>query len=67
MNNLQKKWEIIENVIIIYTGGKKEYFRAIYISDDGIFTGRIINNKFVNGGFIPRNNIKSITGNTKKL
>ena len=54
MSNSQKKWEIMENVMIIYTDEKKEYFRAIYVSHDGVFTGRIKDNKFVNGGFIPK-------------
>ena len=59
---------IIKDVIITYTDGKKEYFKAINISNKGIFTCRIINNnKFMEVGFIPKNNIKFIKGNTKKI
>ena len=62
----KEKIEVFENVRIIYNDGKKDYFEAIYISNKGVFTGRIIKgNKFVNGGFIPKNNIKYIKGNSK--
>lgn len=61
-----KKIEVLENVNIVYTDGKKDFFEAICVSDDGIIIGRVINNKFVNCGFIPKNNIKSIKGNTKR-
>ena len=65
VRNIKNK--IFKNVIIIYNDGKKDFFEASYISDEGVVTGRIKNNKFVNGGFIPKNNIKSIKGNTKRI
>jgi len=61
------KIKIFENVKIIYTDDKKDYFEAIQISDNGGFTGRIINNNFVNGGFIPKKSIKHIFSNGKKI
>lgn len=61
------KLGILENVKIIYTDDKKDFFEAIYVSDEGVITGRIKNNKFVNSGFIPKNNIKSIKGNSKRM
>lgn len=60
------KMEIIKDVIITYTDGKKDFFKAINISNKGIFTGRIMeNNKFIDVGFIPKINIKFITVNNK--
>lgn len=57
----------IEMAQIIYNDGKKDFFEAIQISENGVFTGRIINNNFVNGGFIPKQSIKHIFSNGKKL
>ena len=58
---------IIEMTQIIYSDGKKDFFEAIQISENGVFTGRIINNNFVNGGFIPKQSIKHIFSNGKKI
>ena len=69
-NPNQNKFEIIdilEMAQIIYSDGKKDFFEAIQISNNGVFTGRIINNNFVNGGFIPKNSIKQILCNGKKI
>jgi len=53
--------EILENAIIIYSNGKKELFRAIKLTKEGIITGRIRDNgEFINGGFIAKTNIKTI-------
>ncbi len=57
----------IEMAQIIYNDGKKDFFEAIQISENGVFTGRIINNNFVNGGFIPKQSIKHIISNGKKI
>lgn len=57
---------ILEMAQIIYNDGKKDFFEAIQISDNGVFTGRIINNNFVNGGFIPKQNIKEIKDGTER-
>ncbi len=59
--------DIFEMVQIIYSDGKMDIFQAIQISVNGVFTGRIINNNFVNGGFIPKNSIKHIFSNGKKI
>ena len=58
--------DILEMAQIIYFDGKSDFFEAIQISDNGVYTGRIINNNFVNGGFIPRQNIKEIIGGIKR-
>ena len=73
--NVNKKHNINESEIInilkkaqiIYSDGKKDFFEAIQILDNGVFTGRIINNNFVNGGFIPKKSIKHILSNGKKI
>ena len=59
--------DILEMAQIIYSDGKKDFFKAIQISDNGVFTGRIINNNFIIGGFIPKNSIKQILCNGKKI
>jgi hypothetical protein len=61
------KIKILKNVTIFYTDGKKDFFEVIKISENGVFTGRIINNNFVNGGFIPKISIKHIFSNEKKI
>ena len=59
--------DVIEMAQIIYSDGKKDFFEAIQISENGVFTGRIINNNFVKGGFISKNFIKHIFSNGKKI
>ena len=52
---------------IIYNDGKIDIFNAIYKANEGVYTGRIINqNEFINGGFIPKQNIKKIIGGTER-
>jgi len=51
--------EIIQNVIVVYINGEKELFEAICKKENKIFTGRIINRTFIEGGFIPNQNIES--------
>ena len=58
---------ILEMAQIIYNDGKRDFFVAIQISDNGVYTGRIINNNFVNGGFIPSHSIKHIFSNGRKI
>jgi hypothetical protein len=59
--------DILEMAKIIYFDGKKDVFEAIHITNEGIHTGRIINNyEFLNGGFIPKENIKNIIGGIER-
>ena len=59
--------EILEMAKIIYNDGKMDIFNAIYKANEGVYTGRIINqNEFINGGFIPKENIKEIIGGIKR-
>ncbi|KYK31150.1 MAG: hypothetical protein AYK22_08210 [Thermoplasmatales archaeon SG8-52-3] len=52
---------ILEMVQIIYNDGKMDIFKAVQITDEGVYTGRIRNhNEFIDGGFIPKQNIKKI-------
>jgi len=58
---------ILEMAKIIYNDGKMDIFNAIYKANEGVYTGRIINqNEFMKGGFIPKQNIKKIIGGIKK-
>ena len=58
---------ILEMAKIIYNDGKRDIFEAIHITEEGIHTGRIINNfEFINGGFIPKENIKNIIGGIER-
>lgn len=68
MKNNQKKLIVLENVKITYTDGKTDYFKAINITDEGVNTGRIIDNKdFIRGGFIPKENIKLIKWDSRRI
>ena len=59
--------DILEMAQIIYIDGKMDIFKAIYKANEGVYTGRIINqNEFVNGGFIPKQIIKRINGGTER-
>ena len=59
--------DILEMAQIIYSGGKKDIFEAVHIVDEGIYIGRIRNHdEFINGGFIPKRNIKQIKGGTRR-
>ena len=65
-NNEFQKIEIIELAQIIYSDGKMEIFKAIHKANEGVYTGRMINNNFVNGGFIPKESIKKIIGGIER-
>jgi hypothetical protein len=59
--------DILEMAQITYIDGKMDFYKAIYNANEGVYTGRILNqNEFVNGGFIPKQNIKKIKGGTKR-
>jgi len=58
---------ILEKAQIIYSDGKMDIFQAIHLVDEGVYTGRIINNdEFISGGFIPKESIKKIIGGIKR-
>jgi hypothetical protein len=59
--------DVVEMVQIIYNDGKMDIFKAIYKANEGVYTGRILNqHEFVNGGFIPKQNIKKIKGGIER-
>ena len=49
--------KLIENATIIYKNGKKEFYNAISVKENGIFIGDI---KFINHGYIPNNKIRKL-------
>jgi hypothetical protein len=58
---------ILEMAKIVYSDGKMDIFNAIHKANEGVYIGRIINqNEFIDGGFIPKENIKKIFGGTKR-
>jgi hypothetical protein len=60
--------EILENAIVIFKDELKRIVDAIQITDEGVVTGFILNREvFVEGGFIPKRNIKHIEGGYKRL
>ena len=64
----RKKIEILEDAVVVYDSGEKEILNAINISENGVFTGRVVNHyEFVEGGSIPINNIKKIIGGKKRM
>ena len=53
--------KIVKNLIVTYHDNKKEFIETAKISSKGIITGFINqNNKFIETGFIPGDNIRSI-------
>ena len=59
--------EILEDVTIVYNNGEKEFYNAINITNSWVFTGHFRNNKeFIEGGGIPKDNIKDIICNMKR-
>ena len=59
--------EILENAIVTFKDVVKRIVDAIKITDEGVVTGFILNREiFVEGGFIPKRNIKHIKGGTKR-
>jgi hypothetical protein len=68
MEKNQRTMEVLENANIFYKDGKRDFFQAISITDGGINTGRIINNEiYIIGGFIPKNNIKFIKWDSRRI
>ena len=55
-----KMIEILQNATITYSDGVKEQFEAVRITDKGVVIGRILDNEFVDCGFISKGNIKEI-------
>jgi len=49
--------KIIENATIILKNGKKEFYNAITVEENGIYTGDV---KFINQSYIPKNQIQKI-------
>jgi hypothetical protein len=65
---VNKKFEILEDVVILFRDGKKENFNSIYIDKEFIYFGKIVDNReFVGIGGIPKNNIKLIENKNKKI
>lgn len=64
-----KAIEIIQDAIVVYKDGLKELFDAIYITDESLITGRIVNvddlRVFVEEGGIPKQNVLRIEGGKK--
>jgi hypothetical protein len=64
----RKKIEIIQNAVVLYTDGEMERINAIYVNKNGVFTGHITNNnEYMEGGGIPKNNIRKIIGGKKRI
>jgi hypothetical protein len=68
-DNISETIEIIENIIIFYNDGNREFHEAIQIIDNYVIFGQIQNqNEFLPFGGIPKDNIKSIKmGNKRKV
>jgi len=58
--NNKNRMKIIYNPIIIYSDDFKERFDVIRKTEEGVIIGRLINDKFFDCGFIPKQNIKKI-------
>lgn len=59
--------DVIEMAQIIYSDGKMDIFKVIHKANEGVYTGRIgIYGEFINGGFIPKQNIKEIKEGTER-
>jgi hypothetical protein len=67
MKKNQNTIEVLENANIFYTDGKKDFFEAVIITDEGIFTGWTDDNNFIEGGFIPKTNIKFIKWDSRRI
>jgi len=62
----EKTGKIIRNATVVYTDGISEQFEALRLTQKGTVIGRIINDKFVAYGFIPKTNIKEFKNILKK-
>jgi hypothetical protein len=52
---------IMSNATVTYADTLTEHFEALQINNKGIIIGRIINNSFLDCGFISKTNVKEIT------
>ncbi len=82
INDTFEMIEILENATIIYDDGDREIFEAILLTDNGVIFGWILKIEktdncksissidcheiFMEGGGIPKDNIKHIEGGIKK-
>jgi len=58
--------EILQNATVIYTDGVRDQFDAIQLTDRWIIIGRIIDDEFLDCGFISKGSIKEIKGGKKR-
>jgi len=66
-DNIFEKIKIIQNPVVIYKNNNRELFEGIYLTDKKIYTGYILNNEiFVEGGFIPKHNVKQIISGIRR-
>lgn len=65
-NNKFELIEILENAIILYNDNFEEQFGAIRLTDKGVITGRVIDDEFIDCGFISKQNIKEIKKGIKR-
>jgi hypothetical protein len=63
---MNQKKGIIANPIIIYTSGITEKYEAIRKSDKGVIIGRILDDEFIECGFISKKVIKEIITEQQK-
>ena len=52
--------KILRYATVVYSDGGEENFNAIKVTDSGVIFGRIIDDKFIDCGFITNRNIKEI-------
>ena len=64
--NTYKVTEIIQNATVIYTDNVKERFEALRVINKGVVIGRVLDDEFVDCGFISKVNIKEIKDGVKK-
>jgi hypothetical protein len=62
----KKTGKIIRNAIVVYTDNTSEQLEALRLIQKGTEIGRIIDNRFIVCGYIPKNNIKEIRHVLKK-
>jgi hypothetical protein len=61
-----KNADVLENVIVYYTNGAEEQFKAIRITDNGIIIGQIRDKEFSPFGFIPKQSYNKIENAQKR-
>ena len=71
MKMIQKKPRTIElliDAVVEFKNGERVIIDAINISDRVVYIGHMVNdNEFMEGGGIPRENIKRIIGGKRKI